>query len=100
RVAGEEGFDPRKGEQFQDRVFIPKYQSSTEPERATLGYQINHSGMTVTVSMDHILDIDNPSDETDTGVDTGVEVSTEVEEDVARVTYHLNGKKGMKMRLE
>ena len=97
--AGEE-FDPRKGEQFQERVLIPKYQSTPEPERATLGYQVNHSGMTVTASMDHVLEVDNPKDADDTDVDTGVEVTTEVEDDVARVTYHLNGRKGMKLRLE
>src|SRR5699024_4763658 len=35
--------DPRKGSTFDERVLIPKYQSQPEPERATLGYQVNHS---------------------------------------------------------
>ncbi|MBC2682361.1 glycoside hydrolase family 65 protein [Corynebacterium anserum] len=96
REAADEGFDPRRGEEFVERVFIPKYKSQPEPERATLGYQINHSGMTVAASMDHVLDIYNP----ESGDDTGVEITTEVEDDVARVTYHVNGKKGLKLRLE
>ena len=96
REAAEEGFDPRRGEEFVERVFIPKYQSQPEPERATLGFQINHSGMTVAASMDHVLDMSNP----ESAEDSGVEVSTRVEEDVASVTYHVNGKKGLKLRLE
>ena len=96
REAAEEGFDPRRGEEFVERVFLPKYRAQPEPERATLGYQINHSGMTVAASMDHVLDLYNP----ESGEDSGVEVTTEVEDDVARVTYHINGKKGLKLRLE
>ena len=96
REAAEEGFDPRRGEEFVERVFLPKYRSQPEPERATLGYQINHSGMTVAASMDHVLDLYNP----ESGEDSGVEITTEVEDDVARVTYHINGKKGLKLRLE
>ena len=101
----EEEFDPRRGEQFQERVLLPKYQFSSEPERATLGYQVNHSGMTVAASMDHELDVQSPGEETSdadagAGVGTGVEITTEVEEDVARVTYHVNGRRGIKLRLE
>ncbi|HIW96417.1 MAG TPA: glycoside hydrolase family 65 protein [Candidatus Corynebacterium gallistercoris] len=101
RADAEEGFDPRKGEQFVERVLLPKYQATPEPERATLGYQVNHSGMTVTASMDHVLDVNNPAPVAPVdGGDPGVEITTEVEEDVARVTYHLNGRKGLKLRLE
>lgn len=96
REANEEAFDPRRGEEFVERVFIPKYQSQPEPERATLGFQINHSGITVAASMDHMLDISNAQ----SAEDVGLEVSTHVEEDVASVTYHVNGKKGLKLRLE
>lgn len=96
REAAEEGFDPRRGEEFIERVFLPKYQAQPEPQRATLGYQINHSGMTVAASMDHVLDLYNPH----STEDVGVEVTTEVEEDVARVTYHVHGMKGLKLRLE
>ncbi|KAB1504460.1 glycoside hydrolase family 65 protein [Corynebacterium sp. 320] len=93
----DEHFDPRKGEQFKERVFLPKYQKSAGAENATLGYQVNHSGMTVAATMDHILEVDNPAD---AHGQPGVEISTEVLEDVARVTYHLKGNKGMKLRLE
>ena len=92
-------FDPRKGSIFEDRVLIPKYQSQPEPERATLGFQVNHSGMTVACSIDHILNVENLRRDEDYR-DVGVEITTEVEEDVARVVYHLHGTKGMKLRLE
>ncbi|RAV32955.1 glycoside hydrolase family 65 protein [Corynebacterium heidelbergense] len=101
RAAAEEAFDPRKGEQFSERVLLPRYQAQPEPERATLGYQVNHSGMTVACSVDHVLDVYNPTDHSADGShDEGVEISTDVEEDVARVVYHLNGKRGMRLRLE
>ncbi len=114
-----EGGDPRKSEQFSERVFQPTYQSQPEDQRVTLGYRVNHSGMTVSVSMDHVLDLQNepaPTPATGEGApagaadatpaagsatDTsGVEVHTEMREDVARVVYHLAGHKGMKLRLE
>ena len=95
--AHDEHFDPRKGEQFKDRVFIPKFSESRRAEHATLGYQVNHSGMTVSATMDHRLEVDNPDD--GSGY-TGADISTEVLEDVARVSYHLKGNKGMKLRLE
>lgn len=96
-VAVQDGeLDPRKGSTFDERVLIPKYQSQPEPERATLGYQVNHSGMTVAASMDHELRVDNPAT-----ADSGdVEVTTEVAEDVASVVYHINGAKGCHLRLE
>ncbi len=102
RAAAEEGFDPRKGEEFTERVLLPKYQAQPEPERATLGYQINHSGMTVACSVDHRLEVHNPEhdDQDPQTHDKGVEITTDVEEDVARVVYHLDGKKGMCLRLE
>ena len=101
-----DGADPRKAEQIRGRVFQPTYQSHPEDERVTLGYRITRSGMTVAVSMDHQFDLQNgPSDDTaDAGPVTsdtdGVEVHTELREDVARVVYHLAGRKGMKLRLE
>lgn len=93
--AVDDEFDPRRGEEFQERVFIPKFKKTHAAESATLGYQVNHSGMTVSTTMDHRLEIDNPDDD---GV--GVDVSTEVLDDVARVSYHLKGNKGMTLRLE
>src|SRR5699024_573956 len=88
--------DPRKGSTFDERVLIPKYQSQPEPERATLGYQVNHSGMTVAASMDHELRVDNPAT-----ADSGdVEVTTYVASDVASVVYRINGAKGCHLRLE
>lgn len=94
-----DGADPRKAEQFKERVFIPTYQAQPEDERVTLGYRINHSGMTVAVSMDHKMQLSGTDDAGDHPVD-GVEVQTELREDVARVVYHMAGRKGMKLRLE
>jgi alpha,alpha-trehalose phosphorylase len=91
------GFDPRKNEQFSDRVFEPTYQANPEDQRVTLGYRIANSGMTVAVSMDHILDLDGNTGGTHA---EGVEMHTELREDVARVVYHLNGRRGMRLRLE
>ncbi|MGO1950810.1 MAG: glycoside hydrolase family 65 protein, partial [Mycobacteriaceae bacterium] len=92
-----DGGDPRKAEQIRGRVFQPTYQAQPEDQRVTLGYRINRSGMTVAVSMDHILDL-----QSDPGAEAvgGVEIHTELREDVARVVYHLAGRKGMKLRLE
>ncbi|MGJ0182061.1 glycoside hydrolase family 65 protein [Corynebacterium glyciniphilum] len=94
-----DGADPRKAEQFKGRVFIPTYQAQPEDERVTLGYRINHSGMTVAVSMDHELELTGTDEDGDHAVD-GVEVHTELREDVARVVYHMAGRTGMKLRLE
>lgn len=93
----DEAFDPRKGSTFTERVLVPKYQAKPEAERATLGYQVNHSRMTVACSMDHVLDIHNRRGAEG---DEGVEITTDVAEDVARVVYHVNGTKGMTLRLE
>lgn len=102
---GDVGFDPRKGEQFAERVLLPRYQNNAEPERATLGYQVNHSGMTVAVTMDHSLSV-TATNAVDTGVvvdgykQSGVEVTSAIDDDAASVTYHLNGQQGMSLRLE
>lgn len=102
-----DGGDPRKSEQFSGRVFQPTYQSQPEDQRVTLGYRITRSGMTVAVSMDHELDLQNGPSCGSSGTGThgfadaeGVEVHTELREDVARVIYHLAGHKGMKLRLQ
>ncbi|WP_445228008.1 glycoside hydrolase family 65 protein [Corynebacterium sp. USCH3] len=94
-----DGADPRKAEQFKERVFIPTYQAQPEDERVTLGYRVNHSGMTVAVSMDHRMELTGADEHGDHPVD-GVEVHTELREDVARVVYHMAGRTGMKLRLE
>ncbi|WP_420098614.1 glycoside hydrolase family 65 protein, partial [Corynebacterium sp.] len=94
-----DGADPRKAEQFKERVFIPTYQAQPEDERVTLGYRVNHSGMTVAVSMDHRMELTGADEHGDHPID-GVEVHTELREDVARVVYHMAGRTGMKLRLE
>lgn len=96
-AAGGAGFDPRKNEQFSGRVFEPTYQAHPEDQRVTLGYRIANSGMTVAVSMDHVLDLGGEPGDT---CAEGVEMHTELREDVARVVYHLNGRRGMRLRLE
>ncbi|MEJ4104456.1 glycoside hydrolase family 65 protein [Corynebacterium bovis] len=90
--------DPRKGARLRGRVYTPSYQSQPTPDRATLGYRVRRSGMTVACTMDHVLDVRTPDG--GDAADVGVEVSTHVSEDVADVVYHLKGTKGLTLRLE
>lgn len=100
------GADPRKAERIRGRVFQPTYRASSEDQRVTLGYRVTNSGMTVAVSMDHVLDVTQPPVPGGTGVPAsadavgGVEIHTEMRDDVARVVYHVAGTRGLRIRLE
>nr|WP_245557420.1 glycosyl hydrolase family 65 protein [Corynebacterium terpenotabidum] len=100
------GADPRKAEKIAGRVFQPTYRASSEDQRVTLGYRVTNSGMTVAVSMDHVLDITQAQGTggSATGASSdavgGVEIHTEMRDDVARVVYHVDGTRGLRMRLE
>ncbi len=52
-------FDPRKGDLFADRVLVPRLHQS-DGARATLGYECANSGMTLAVSMEHMVTCDAP----------------------------------------
>ncbi|WP_297005806.1 glycoside hydrolase family 65 protein [uncultured Corynebacterium sp.] len=100
------GADPRKAEKIAGRVFQPTYRSSSEDQRVTLGYRVTNSGMTVAVSMDHVLDVTQAQGTGGSGVPAssdavgGVEMQTEMRDDVARVVYHVDGTRGLRVRLE
>lgn len=100
------GADPRKAEKITGRVFQPTYQASSEDQRVTLGYRVTNSGMTVAVSMDHVLDVARVPEPGEAGAPSssdavgGVEIHTEMRDDVARVVYHVDGTQGLRMRLE
>ncbi|MGP5082343.1 glycoside hydrolase family 65 protein [Corynebacterium variabile] len=100
------GGDPRKAEKIAGRVFQPTYRASSEDQRVTLGYRVTNSGMTVAVSMDHVLDVTQAQGTGGSGApassDTvgGVEMHTEMRDDVARVVYHVDGTRGLRLRLE
>lgn len=100
------GADPRKAEKIGGRVFQPTYRASSEDQRVTLGYRVTNSGMTVAVSMDHVLDVTQAQGTGGSGVPAssdavgGVEIHTEMRDDVARVVYHVDGTRGLRMRLE
>lgn len=100
------GADPRKAERLNGRVFQPTYRASAEDQRVTLGYRVKNSGMTVAVSMDHVLDVTQAEGSGESGVFSsadvagGVEIHTEMRDDVARVIYHIDGSSGLRLRLE
>lgn len=59
-VAGGEDMDPRRAETLMGRVLNPTFRAHPAPERATLGYRVTHSGMTVACSMDHRITVSGP----------------------------------------
>jgi alpha,alpha-trehalose phosphorylase len=87
-------------------VFQPTYRASSEDQRVTLGYRVTNSGMTVAVSMDHVLDVTQARGTGGSGAPAssdavgGVEMHTEMRDDVARVIYHVDGTRGLRLRLE
>jgi alpha,alpha-trehalose phosphorylase len=62
--------------------------------------------MTVAVSMDHVLDVTQARGTGGSGAPAssdavgGVEMHTEMRDDVARVIYHVDGTRGLRLRLE
>lgn len=80
-------FDPRKAEQFTERVLQPRMKRA-EGGRYVLGYQTTNSGMTLAVGAEHHITTDNPFTETGT-----------IADDLAKHVYRVQAKQGMPIRI-
>ncbi|PZE23714.1 MULTISPECIES: glycoside hydrolase family 65 protein [unclassified Curtobacterium] len=80
-------FDPRKAEQFTNRVLQPRFRRNTG-ERSLLGYQTSSSGMTICVGAEHRLETDNTWDHT-----------AQIDDDLAKHVYRITAKAGQPIRL-
>lgn len=77
--------DPRKGDLFVERVLIPRLHHN-DGERATLGYQCANSGMTMAVSVEHLVECDAP-----------VTRDSYVEEDYAKDVFQVRLEPGQRL---
>ena len=82
-----EGFDPRRTEQFEERVLQPRAQWGDD-ERLVLSYRCTNSGMTLAVAADHQL---TSRDEWD--------VRTQVDPDVAKHVFRIDAHAGEPIHL-
>lgn len=82
-----EGFDPRKANQFSDRVLQPQTQWADD-ERLVLSYRTTNSGMTLAVAADHQMVTENE-----------FELRTLVEGDVAKHVYRVEAQPGQPIHL-
>ena len=81
------GFDPRKTDQFDQRVLQPQTQHADD-SRLVLSYRTTNSGMTLAVAADHQLTTENTW-----------EVDTHVEDDVATHDFRVRAEPGRPIRL-
>lgn len=81
------GFDPRKAEQFIERVLQPRVKREADG-RYVLGYQCTNSGMTLAVGAQHSISTDNVFSETGT-----------IGDDLAKHVYRVQAKQGMPIRI-
>jgi alpha,alpha-trehalose phosphorylase len=77
-----EVFDPRKAEQFTDRVLQPRLQRAHDG-RYLLGYRCTNSGMTIVCGADHKMYTSNE-----------VEESSYIDDDLAKHVYRIRAKQG------
>ncbi len=82
-----EGFDPRKANQFSDRVLVPQTQWSDD-ERLVLSYQCASSKMTLAVAADHTLSCEDDYD-----------VRNQCDPDLAKHVYRIKAHPGRPIRL-
>jgi alpha,alpha-trehalose phosphorylase len=82
-----QGFDPRKANQFTDRVLQPQAQWGDD-QRLVLSYRCTNSGMTIAVAADDELVTENTH-----------EVRTQVDEDLAKHVYRIQAEPGKPVRL-
>ncbi|WP_265521952.1 glycoside hydrolase family 65 protein [Oerskovia flava] len=82
-----EGFDPRKTNQFAERVLQPQTQWGDD-ERLVLSYRCTNSGMTLAVAADHEMTTENTYD-----------LRTQVENDLAKHVYRVQAEPGKPIRL-
>ncbi len=82
-----EAFDPRKAEQFTERVLQPRLKRERDG-RYLLGYRCTNSGMTVVAGTEHRIETENPFDET-----------TTIEDDLAKHVYRMRAEQGKPVRI-
>lgn len=84
KAAGAAGFDPRKAERVGGRVLLPQEHHS-EGTQMSLSYRVAHSGMTLAVAADHVVETANDVDVVDGFADG----------DTAKVVFHVNATAGV-----
>ncbi|EFQ84636.1 glycosyl hydrolase family 65 central catalytic domain protein [Aeromicrobium marinum DSM 15272] len=84
-----DGFDPRRAEQLNRRVLVPRHSMGDAASgRVALGYQAADSGMTLAVTADHVLETANSFTE-----------RVQVEDDLAKLTYRVDAEPGQPITL-
>jgi alpha,alpha-trehalose phosphorylase len=80
--------DPRKAGAFEGRVLLPRLRHADE-RRLALGYRCANSGMTVAVTADHRVEIEDP-----------LEVVVRDDDDLAKAVFRVEAREGHTLRLE
>ncbi len=84
-----EGVDPRKAERFNRRVLVPQsIGAEADSDRMIQGFRCAESKMTIAAAVDHVFETDN--------VFTS---NTHFDPDVARMTYRVQARAGVPIRL-
>lgn len=85
---GGEMIDPRRAQTFGERVLMPRLSYATD-DRMGLGYQCAHSGMTIAVAADHVLETTDAH-----------EVLARHEDDQAKMVFRIDATEGTTMRVQ
>jgi alpha,alpha-trehalose phosphorylase len=85
-----QGADPRKTATFERRVLTPQSigDRAEDSDRMILGFRCAESGMTLGVAVDHVFETDN-----------AFECNHHVDPDVARMTFRVDARAGVPIRL-
>ncbi len=84
-----EGRDPRKATLFDRRVLVPQsIGEEADSDRFIQGFRCAQSGMTLAVAVDHVMETDNEHT-----------ANPHFDPDVARMTYRVDAKAGVPIRL-
>jgi alpha,alpha-trehalose phosphorylase len=84
-----QGTDPRKTATFDRRVLWPQSIGvEAESDRMIQGFRCAESGMTIAVAVDHVFETASPYTK-----------NTQFGEDVSRMTYRIDGERGVPIRL-
>jgi len=85
---GGEMVDPRRAATFGERVLLPRLSYATG-ERMGLGYQCAHSGMTIAVAADHVLETTDEH-----------EALARCEDDQAKMVFRIDATQGTTLRVQ
>ncbi|MGO1769448.1 MAG: glycoside hydrolase family 65 protein [Microbacterium sp.] len=83
RTSGDDGFDPRKANDFSERVLQPQ-EYWLDDARSALSYRVTNSQMTIGIVSDHVIETENDYER------RGV-----VEPDLAKSVFRVNAKAGV-----